>query len=457
MAKPDSTLWPDILQHVQNAHPDICRQWFVDELEPLAFDSGQLIIKVTVPFKKPYLENHCTEPFMEAAQAVTGNLVAVRFSDIEEDVPSTPAETQAVISRVSNSSNGHIDGEVRAEQLLLIPDFSFDRFVRGPENHFAWSAAVSVANEPGTHYNPLFIHGGVGLGKTHLLQAICQTVVQNHPEMSIRYLTCEMFVNDFLDCIEHGRMQEFRSRYRSLDLLVLDDIQFLEIADRTQEEFFHTFNELHQLNRQIVISSDRPPEEIPKLEERLVSRFKMGLVADISRPSFETRVAIVSGKAKLRGLNLPDEVVKLIASRIDTNARELEGAITTLQGHATLHDRQINLQLAYEVLGGPSNDGRNSQVTFQGIIDVVCDHYGVALRELQSKKRTKSIAEPRQVSMWLMRKRTRYSLQEIGGYFGGRDHTTVMHSIRTVDDRSEADESFAREVTMLDSRVMNGG
>ncbi len=448
MAKPDFTLWPDILKHVQTAYPDICRQWFVDELEPQSFDSGRLVINVKVPFKKPYLENHCTEPFTEAAQAVTGKLVAVKFADTDDAQDLTP---ELVMEHVGDN------GESQVDQLLLIPDYSFDSFVRGPENHFAWSAAVAVAKEPGTHYNPLFIHGGVGLGKTHLLQAICQTVVQNHDDMSIRYITCEMFVNDFLDCIEHGRMQEFRKRYRNLDLLVIDDIQFLEIADRTQEEFFHTFNELHQLKRQIVLSSDRPPEEIPKLEERLVSRFKMGLVADISRPSFETRIAIVSGKAKLRGLDLPDDVVKLIAGRIETNARELEGAITTLQGHASLHNRQINLQLAIEVLGGPAQDGRSNHVTFQSIIDVVCDHYDVTLRELQSKKRTKSIAEPRQVSMWLMRRRTRYSLQEIGGYFGGRDHTTVMHSIKTVDERAELEDDFARELEALDNRVLNGG
>jgi len=260
-------------------------------------------------------------------------------------------------------------------------------------------------------------------------------------------------MNQFLECVQSGQMHDFRYRYRHVDVLVIDDIHFLSQRDRTQEEFFHTFNELYQSNRQIVISSDAPPSEIPHLEERLVSRFQWGLVAHVSKPSFETRVAIVRAKARLRGIELPPDVVELIASRPDTNARELEGALTSIQAHAALANVPIELRVAREALGEGQVEPRANQVTLQAIIDAVVAFYGVKLIDMQSRRRYRSVTEPRQVCMWFARHRTRYSLEEIGGHFGGRDHTTVMHAVQTIDKKLEKDVQFARQIEQIEENI----
>jgi chromosomal replication initiator protein len=472
MSKLDSTLWGDMLAYLRDRHAPLCRQWF-ETLKPLTLDGGLLRVKTTNGVQQNYLQKKCVSQFTEAAQAITGNLVGVEFLDpsqitdadreIEDvladaigdttnEATGTPRiDTESLESFISSGASSSTDHA--AEQLLLSPDYSFDNFVTGPENQLAYAASIAVANQPGVAYNPLFIHGGVGLGKTHLLQAICQAVLENMPERKICYLSCGTFVDDFVDCVQRNKMADFRSRYRKVDLLVIDDIQFLAKRERTQEEFFHTFNELYQAKKQIVLSSDRPPSEIQQLEERLISRFNWGLVADVNRPTFETRMAIVRAKSTLRGIRIDDDVVTFIAEHIESNARELEGAITSLQANAKLRNCEINLDLAVEVLGGESAV-QNSQVTLQQIIDAVTAHYNVKLSDLQSKRRNKSITEPRQICMWLARKRTRYSLQEIGGYFGGRDHTTVMHSIRTVDDRMGQDPAFQQTVTRLDDDIL---
>ena len=487
MTKLDAALWRDMMTYLRDRHGSLCRQWF-EELEPMSLESGTLKVRTTTGVQQKYLQNKCVEQFTEAAQAVTNALVAVLFVNGEASSPPSNGSTQGNGSHNAGASASpplpaerpeptpremdfapsrpgapavdsprRSSDEPRDAEHLLSPDYSFNTFVTGPENNLAYAASVAVANQPGTVYNPLFIHGGVGLGKTHLLQAVCQQVLTRDPGARVCYLSCDTFVNDFLDCVQNGQMQDFRSRYRHVDLLVIDDIQFLANRERTQEEFFHTFNELYQSKRQIILSSDCPPAEIPRLEERLVSRFQWGLVADVARPTFETRVAIVKAKAKLRGIELPDEVSSLIAERIESNARELEGAITLLQAQAAAKGVPISAQLAYEVLGHLGLDPRTGQVTLQLIIEAVTKHYDVKLSDLQSKRRQKSIAEPRQVCMWLARKRTRFSLQEIGAYFGGRDHTTVMHSIRTVDDRNAEDPVFAHNVNRMDDYITRQG
>jgi chromosomal replication initiator protein len=339
------------------------------------------------------------------------------------------------------------------EQTVISPDYSFSNFVQGPENALAYSAAVAVANQPGTTYNPLFIHGGVGLGKTHLLQAICQKILDSDETKEICYLSCDAFVNQFLDCVQKGQMAQFRHRHRHVDILVIDDIHFLANRERTQEEVFHTFNELYQLNHQIVLSSDLPPAEIPQLEERLVSRFRGGFVASITKPTYETRVTILRAKAALRELSLPDDVISYIAAKIDSNARELEGALNTVQGHGSLQQRPITLELAKEALGEPKSGSRRSQITLHQIIGLVTDFYNIRLSDLQSKRRHKSIAVPRQVSMYLSRKRTRFSLEQIGNYLGGRDHTTVMYAVKVIEQRLDQDPVFARDVEQIDEQI----
>jgi len=474
MPRVDTATWRQMMSYLTRRHAPICRQWF-EQLQPGDLDAGLLNIHASTSIQKNYLQRKCLAPFTDAAQAATGALVAVRFVDAEEapglsesvEVVATVAagarsETEELTPRVgrsrqaswSSSANLEHDGdEFDADQILLSPDYVFETFVTGPNNRLSHAAAVAVASRPGEAYNPLFIHGGVGLGKTHLLQAICQAILQASGSTQICYLSCDAFMNQFLDCVQSGRMNEFRHRYRHVDVLVIDDIHFLAKRDRSQEEFFHTFNALYQRNKQIVLSSDSPPDEIPQLEERLVSRFQWGLVTVVTKPCYETRVAIIRSKAKLRSLELTDDVVAYMAAKIDSNARELEGAITTIQGHATLQDRAITLELAKEALGEPPLGTPDAQITLQNIIDVVTQFYNVRLSDLQSKKRHKSITLPRQVCMWLARKRTRFSLQEIGGYFGGRDHTTVMHSIKMIDDRVHNDDGFSGQLDQLDERL----
>ncbi len=486
MPKMDPALWRDIMNYLRRKHTTLCRQWF-EELEAVSLDSGVLQIHTSNVVQQNYLQKKCSAQFTEAAQQVTGALVAVRFvtgavpaSELVHMPSKQPVGAGAGYdSRTGGARTGNgyssmtpplrktrafnspaAQGNVRgssfdSNEIIISPDYNFDTFVTGPNNQLAYAASVAVANQPGKAYNPLFIHGGVGLGKTHLLQAICQQILTKDPSKKIIYLSCDAFMTQFLDCVQRGQMSAFRHRYRHADVLVIDDIHFLSDRERTQEEFFHTFNELYQQNRQIVLSSDSPPSEIPQLEDRLVSRFQWGLVAQVTKPSYETKVAILRSKSRLREIAVPDLVIEYIASRIDTNARELEGALTTIQGHAQLQNLPVTLELAKEALGETSNGKVGSaQMTLQQIIDAVTSYYNVKLSDLQSKRRHKSITGPRQVCMWLARKWTRFSLEEIGGYFGGRDHTTVMHSIRIIDQRMGLDPNYETEIRRIDESIV---
>jgi chromosomal replication initiator protein len=435
----DPSLWRDMLTYLRRHHAPTCRQWF-DELEPVGLDNGLLRVRAQNPIQQNYLQNRCLEAFNEAAQSVTGALLAVRFVlGLGEE----PHEQANVPVGVDNG------------QIVLSPDYSFENFVTGPGNNLAQAAAVAVSEQPGRAYNPLFLHGGVGLGKTHLLQAICQTVLKTHPDARICYLSCDTFINHFMEAVQGGRMKDFRNRYRHVDLLLIDDIHFLAKRERTQEEFFHTFNTLYQSNKQIVISCDSPPDEIPQLEERLISRFNWGLVARIDRPCYETRVAIIKTKSKVRDIDIPNDVACYIAEQIDSNTRELEGAITKIQSLAALRTAPIDLKLARQALGEDPSAQDVTQLTIQNIIDAVTAFYGVKLADLQSKRRNRSITMPRQICMYLARKRTRYSLEEIGGYFGGRDHTTVMHAVKATEQRIATEPGFGEQVEQLDAQLVN--
>jgi chromosomal replication initiator protein len=344
------------------------------------------------------------------------------------------------------------------ERILLSPDYVFDTFVVGPTNRLAHAAAQAVAQKPGRSYNPFFVHGGVGLGKTHLLQAICQDMLRRDPSVRIAYISCSTFMDVFHEAVRAGRMHEFRHRFRNADVLVIDDIHFLSRHEQTQEEFFHTFNALYQGGKQLVLSSDAAPSDIPDLEERLVSRFNSGLVARIDRPAYETRVEILKAKARLHDLELPDDVPAYVAARIDANIRELEGALARLRGIAMATGQPITLELAKQAIadGRPAAGSEPAQPTIQQIIEAVTHYYDIKLSDLMSKRRHKSIALPRQVCMWLARKHTRFSLEEIGGYFGGRDHTTVMHAVRTVATRSQSDPALGSDVARIEQVLTRG-
>ncbi|MCP3903894.1 MAG: chromosomal replication initiator protein DnaA [Planctomycetes bacterium] len=450
-----------ILAHLRKNHASLCRHWF-DDIEPLEINDGTLKLLVRETVQLRYLRRCCIEQFQDAAQAVTNRLLAVRFVG-ESDL----AEEQE--ARRSEAATGHASGEMskRAgpvlpdpasvplhEDMLLSPDYSFENFIVGPGNRLAHAAAIAVASKPGKAYNPFFIHAGVGLGKTHLLQSICQTALRSNPSMNLYYISCNGFMTQFLEAVQAGQMSDFRHRFRNVDMLVIDDIHDLSRRDRTQEEFFHTFNCLYQAGRQLVLSSDAPPNEIPDLEERLISRFNCGLVAHIDKPCFETRVEIVKSKAALRSIQLPEDVASYVAAKIDTNIRELEGAIIKIQSLSVVNGMSIDLELAKAAIGEQVASGGSQHPTIQQIIDAISSFYDVKLTDLLSRRRHKSIALPRQVGMWLARKHTRYSLEEIGGYFGGRDHTTVMHAIKAINNKRQADRTLDQDVSRLEGKLL---
>lgn len=343
-----------------------------------------------------------------------------------------------------------------ASDFVLNPKCTFESFVVGPCNRFGHAASLGAAEQPGKSYNPLFLHGRVGVGKTHLLQAFCYSVLDRFPDSRILYLSCETFVNHFIDALENGDMMSFRDKYRNIDVLVVDDIQLLANKERTQEEFFHTFNSLYNAGKQIVLSSDSPPKDIPTLQDRLVSRFKWGMVTEIEPPCFETRMAIVKRKARERGTELPDDVAQFISENIEENVRELEGAVTRLFGYTRLTNAKISVDLAREALAGLI-EVRAGVPTVDDIISLVTEHYQVKLSELQSKRRTKAIAFPRQVAMYLSRKVTRHSLEEVGGFFGGRDHTTVLYAVEKIEKEIAADREFSRRIQHFLDRLGTGG
>ena len=428
----DPSVWNQILQSVRTQHPSLNRTWF-DQLVPRQLTNGVIQVTVLTPAQLNFCQSQCQQPFTTAAQTATGRLVAVSF-------------------HCDNLPRGGVFNE-GDQPLPLNPDYVFENFVTGPCNRLPHAASIAVAEQPGKAYNPLFIHGGVGLGKTHLLQAVCQKVLERDSDARILYLSCDSFINQFINSVETGDMNQFRYRYRNVDVLVIDDIHFLAGRDRTQEEFFHTFNTLYQNHKQIILSADCPPSEIPELEERLISRFNWGLVARIEKPCYETRVAILRKKAKMRGLELADDVICYIAAKVENNTRELEGAITKIQGMGLLNGGKIDLEVAKSALGDTVTP-EQKRITVQMIFDAVTKYYNVRLSDLQSKKRHKSIAFPRQVCMFLARRHTRYSLEEIGGYFGGRDHTTVLHAVRTVSQDCKDDQEIANQLATLEHQLV---
>jgi chromosomal replication initiator protein len=434
MAAVDRGLWQSIIQQVVASGGNIIRPWFT-QLEPISLEYGLLEIQAPGRKEQDYCTRHASRLFTEAAQAATGRLVSVCFMTGAPDAEPADSHSPAPAWQPDAS-------------LEFNDDYTFGAFVTGPCNRLAHAASLAVSESPGQTYNPLFLHGSAGLGKTHLLQATCQKIADDRPGASICFLSCETFINHFIEAVEHGHLHDFRYRYRHADVLVIDDIQFLSDREQTQEEFFHTFNTLYQSQKQIILSSDRSPQEIPALEERLVSRFNWGLVARIDRPCYETRVAIVRKKARLRNIELPEEVVCFIAGSIDSNTRELEGAIAKITMLAHVQDRAVDLAVAEEALGA-ERAVNNREITIEDILNVVISRYNVRLADLQSKKRSRSIAFPRQVCMYLARSLTRHSLEEIGGYFGGRDHSTVLHANKTIGALRERDRTFQAQLELM--------
>ena len=368
-------------------------------------------------------------------------------------LPGGPAVAPGVGS-TGGGLNGAAPGPRRAGNPLN-PNYTFDKFVVGTCNRLAHASALAIGENPGCAYNPLFVHGNVGLGKSHLLQAICHTIQRRDTHARVVYLSCEDFTNAFIAAIQNNQLDAFRDCYRHADVLVIDDVQFLANKDKTQDEFFHTFNALYDGQKQIVLSSDRPPVEIPTIEERLVSRFKWGLVAEVEAPCFETRAAIVRRKAMGRGVELPDEVAKLLAERVTSNIRELEGAVIKVVGYAGITGQPITLSLAEQcVRGMPMH---HAQVSVDDVMTLVTTEFAISARELIGKSRTQTVSLPRQIAMFLLREHTDNSLEDVGRIFGNRDHTTVLYAVNKIRERTQKDRMFKELLDGLGSRLMTRG
>ncbi len=430
-----ANIWDQVLARVESK---VNRHSYFTWFKPTSFvgdDGRTVVVRVPNPLFKDWLTKHYAVVLEEALREVDRPDGQLQFLAADEEVsaPPSPAVDVPDVEPVSDAPTGVAQG--------LNPRYTFDTFIVGPSNQFAHAACRAVAEAPSLSYNPLFIYGGVGLGKTHLMHAIGQYVVHHGAGLRLTYISSERFMNEMINAVRYDRILEFRERYRSVDVLLVDDIQFVAGKEGTQNEFFHTFNALYDAQKQIVLSSDRPPHEIPRLEERLRSRFEWGLIADVQPPNLETKVAILRRKADAEAIPLPDDVALYIASRIKSNIRELEGSLIRLIAYASLAGRTISVDLAQEVLRNViEHDDR--AVTPEQIQKHVADYYQLKVADLKSKNNAKSIAMPRQVAMYLCKMLTHQSLPEIGRQFGGKHHSTVIHSIRKVEDLRKKDGDF---------------
>ena len=439
-------LWAQILEKMENRISKPSYETWLGETEVAELTNNHLIVSVPNEFTKNWLDQRYTEFIDEIILELTGAEITVKFSinhTSEEQVESQEPQT--------------LPKQIDDDQFnMLNPKYTFDTFVVGAANRFAHAASLAVAEAPAKAYNPLFIYGGVGLGKTHLMHAIAHYVREYHPNRNVMYLSSEKFTNEFINSIMDNKAEHFRNKYRNVDILLVDDIQFLAGKEQTQEEFFHTFNTLHEENKQIIISSDRPPKEIPTLEDRLRSRFEWGLITDISPPDLETRIAILSKKAKAEGLDdIPIDVMHYIANQINTNIRELEGALIRVIAYSSLINADIDIALATEALKNIIPNNQPKKITIPGIKEYIAGKLNVTLQEIDSKKRTKNIAFARQIAMYLSRELTDFSLPKIGMEFGGRDHTTVMHAHRKISKEMGNDESFLMEIETYKEEIKN--
>jgi chromosomal replication initiator protein len=443
-------LWSEVASRLRGALNDTTyRTWF-GEVNGADLSDEAFVLGVPNDFTREWIEGHFLGLIGAAVRDVTGAERDVRLRVQEHFEPATDAsgnggEQRAVAEppRVTRVDTGGMN-----------PKYTFDSFVIGSSNRFAHAAALAVAEAPAQAYNPLFIYGGTGLGKTHLLQAVAQYVGEHSGELSVKYVTSETFMNDFINSLRDKRIEGFKQRYRTYDVLLIDDVQFFEHKERIQEEFFHTFNSLYEAGSQICMSSDRPPREIATLEERLRSRFEWGLITDIQPPDLETRIAILRKKVKTDGIHVPDpQVLTFIAGRVSTNIRELEGALTRVVAFSSLTGRAMTVDLAQDVLKDVFPQGEAAAVSIKRIQDLVAERFSLSLEELCGDKRSQNIVYPRQVAMYLSRELTDSSLPKIGKEFGGRDHTTVIHATSKIARLIREDRSVYNLVQELTARV----
>lgn len=456
-------LWPDVLNYLKKTVREQQFETWFKCLRPDCLEPGVARLKVPNQFYKAWLSERYMPTLQEAFMAVAGEHPEISFvidAELEvgsEDTTGRDVERSAAggaaAPQFTPASDSRREQRIQSE-MRLNPLYTFEHFVVGPSNSLPHAAALAVVDSASQAYNPLFVHAPLGMGKTHLVHAVCHGLLSKRPDLNILYLSCEGFVNQFIAAIEHGELEKFRYRYRQVDVLLVDDIHSLQGKERTQEEFFHTFNTLHNDQKQIVLSSDSPPSEIPKLEERLVSRFNWGLVTRIDPPSYETRVAIVRKKAQVRGRSFPDDVAEFIAESVAKNIRELEGAVVTVLAYASLANKAVTLSLARDALR-ERIDAARAKPGFDTILDLVLREYRVRHSDLQSKRRSRTITLPRQVCMFLARRHTNLSLEEIGGHFGGRDHSTVLHACEKIEHLIQDDPVQAARITSIERALLN--
>ena len=434
-------IWRSTIESIeaQLGEPDL--REVVARLRPVALRGDAIVVEAPSKLAADVVRERCLDAIEQAlVQASGGALRAVTLTipsvGQQELFPAPPPPAKAP----------RIDGR----RSVLLPKYTFDNFVVGASNQFAHAASKAVANQPGDHYNPLFIYGGVGLGKTHLVNAIGHQVLDRNENARVVYLSSESFMNELIAALRRDRMDEFKSRFRRIDVLIVDDVQFLAGRERTQEEFFHTFNSLYDGHHQIVLTSDKFPKEIPDLEERLRNRFEWGLIADIQPPDVETRVAILEKKAEFEGIELPQDVAIFLATSIDSNVRELEGSLTRLGAFASLNKCPITVDFARDVLQSVLRERVDRAITIESIQKAVCDFFRIRPNDLRSKRRTRTIALPRQVAMYLCRRYTNASFPVIGDRFGGRDHSTVIHAAQVIERRLREDPAFRATVERLE-------
>ena len=445
------SLWQKLSEQFRENTTDLTYDTWIKPVTPISFDGSTLTLSLPSELHRDYWKEQLAPNLIEYAFVITKGNIEPKFildSDVKKE------ETELESKPKDDANEPEPDEEFSfSKETHLNPNYTFDNFIIGKGNQMAHAAALIVSEEPGKLYNPLFFYGGVGLGKTHLMQAIGNKRLEDHPETNVKYVTSEAFTNDFINAIQTNRTEEFRREYRNVDILMVDDIQFFAQKEGTQEEFFHTFNDLYNNDKQIVLTSDRVPQEIPKLQERLVSRFAWGLPVDITPPDLETRIAILKNKAKLDNLVIPNDTLAYIAGQIDSNVRELEGALSRVQAYSKLKNEPITTDLVYEALRGLKLTKTSRELSIVDIQNKVASYFHVSITDLKGKKRMKSIVVPRQIAMYLSREMTNNSLPKIGKEFGGKDHTTVIHACDKISEIIKIDIDIRKEIADIKSEL----
>ena len=450
-------VWRTVLSEMEKYLSKPSIETWLKNTRPLSLQEKTFVVEVPNDFTRNWLKNHYFEKLTQTLRIIMDEDLNIHFV-IKQD-PGINGQPEFNHNKheqsVKETTNENKQKDLSSVCKWLNPKYTFESFVIGSNNRLAHAASLAVAETPSRAYNPLFIYVGVGLGKTHLLHAIGHYVISHNISEEVVYLSSEKFTNQFINAIRDNKTVDFRNKYRNIDILLIDDIQFLAGKEQTQEEFFHTFNALHENSKQIVISSDRPPKEIPKLEDRLRSRFEWGLITDIQAPDLETRIAILRKKSQHEGIFIPDDILIFIAQKIETNIRELEGALVRIIAYASLEDKRIDLEFAEEALKDLFTKNRKNSINIDKIISTTATYFKISSQDIKSRRRPQNISLPRQIAMYLCREMTDISLLKIGDEFGGKDHSTVIHAHRKIAGDILKDDELLSSVKEIKNMVYN--